>query len=151
MHDARQAVRLPMLFQQLERIVPGFTRMDHDGLARFGRNRHLFDEHRLLHIARRMIVVIIQSDFAQRQHLRMRQQLGQLLCSFRRRLRRVVRMHAHGRIDGCVAIRQARRYLDVRRTIARSDCQHALDSGRECAIDDGIAIGVEIGVVQVAM
>ncbi len=76
----------PVLFDQRQRVFPGFARMDHDGLARVASHAHLLHKNVALHVAGRKVVVIIESDFAQRHHLGMPQQLGQTLVSFRPKL-----------------------------------------------------------------
>ncbi len=78
MHDPSDAMRRPMLFDERQRVVPGFTRVDHNGLFGRSRDSHLFDEHRFLDFARRKIVVIVETDFAHREHLGVRQKIREM-------------------------------------------------------------------------
>ena len=74
------------------------------------------DEHGLLHLARREIVVIIQSDLAHRYDLWMPQQLRQVFVSFGGSFRGIVRMHADRRQEAGVAIRQPKTRFQIGRT-----------------------------------
>ena len=113
---------------------------------------HLLDEHIPLRLTRRKIVMIIEPDLAQRNHLRMPQQFRQAAGNVSAdRLRSIVRMHAHRRVDRRIAIRQPDSGFQIRRTIARPDRDHALDARRERALDHGFAIGIELFVIQMAM
>ena len=65
-HDAAAT---PVRAQHFERVVPGFARVDDDGLAELGGERKLPLEDRALHFARREIVMVIEADFAHGEHL----------------------------------------------------------------------------------
>ena len=67
---------------------------------------------------------------------------------FVRRLRRIVRMDADGGVDERIAIGQADGGFEIGRTVAGADGHHALDAGRARALDDGVAVGVELWIVQ---
>ena len=60
-------------------------------------------------------------------------------------------MDADGGIDRFMAIRQADAGFEVGRTVARADDDHSLDAGGQGAVDDGLAVGVELGVVEMAV
>ena len=68
---------------------------------------HLLDEDLALDLARRVVVVIIQSDLAQRDHFGMLQQFRQALVGSGSRLGGVMRMDANGGVDA--SWRSARR------------------------------------------
>jgi hypothetical protein len=52
-------------------VLPGFAGVDHDGLAGLGGDFQLALEDRALHVARREIVVVVEADLADGQHLGM--------------------------------------------------------------------------------
>jgi hypothetical protein len=54
--------------QNIEGVVPRFAGVDDDGLAALRGQRQLPLEDRALHLARREIVVVIEPDFAHREH-----------------------------------------------------------------------------------
>ncbi len=70
---------------------------------------------------------------------------------FVRGFRRIVRMHADGGVDERVAIGQADGGFEIGRTVAGADRHHALDAGGERALDHGLAVGVELLVIQMAV
>ena len=74
-----------------------------------------------------------------------------MLVGFRSRFGGVVRVDADGRVDRLVAVGQADAGFEVGRTLAGADDHHPLDAGGQGAIDHGLAVGVELGVVEVAM
>ncbi len=60
-------------------------------------------------------------------------------------------MHADGRVDKRIAIRQANARFEIRRPVAGADRQHRFDAGRERALDHGLAVVVELFAVQMAV
>ncbi len=64
--------------QDRQGVVPGFARVDHDGLPGLRGDLELALEDLALHFARREIVVVIEADLADGQHLRMRRELAEL-------------------------------------------------------------------------
>ena len=62
-----------------------------------------------------------------------------------------MRVDADGRVDRFVAVGQTDAGFEVRRTIACADHHHAIDAGRQGAIDHGLAVGVELGVIEMAV
>jgi len=58
-----------------------------------------------------------------------------------------VRVDAHGRIDGFVAVGQPDAGFEIRRTFARADDHHPLDARCLGALEDGLTVGIELGVI----
>ena len=54
----------PMLLEDRQAIRPGLAAMQDHRQARGPRQLQLFDEHALLNVARRMVVVIVETDLA---------------------------------------------------------------------------------------
>src|SRR5260370_41882666 len=63
-HDATDSMRRPMPFDQIERVLPGFPRMNHNWFVSRRRYGNLLNEGRFLRFGRRNIVVIVQSNLA---------------------------------------------------------------------------------------
>ena len=71
------AAKLPAAFlaKHGHRVVVGFARMDDHRPVELARQPQLRPEHRLLHVARREIVVIVETDLADRARRRRRRKL----------------------------------------------------------------------------
>ena len=95
-----------MVLEQPPGVLPGLSRVDHDGLPRVTRQMHLLHKHGPLPVPRRIVVVIVQADLAERHHLGMRQQTLHLPPNTVTGLRSVVRVYPHGRQNGVVALGQ---------------------------------------------
>ena len=81
-------------------VLPGFARVDHDGLAGLGGDLQLPLEDGALHVAGREVVVVVQADLADARppsDARARSRRRAKVSS--RGFRRVVRMHADGGVD----------------------------------------------------
>src|ERR1700728_941173 len=102
MHDAADAVRRPIPLDEREGVVPGFARMNDDRLPSLGRHLQLFNEGLLLYFARGKIVMVIETDFADSQHLWVREKISEMFEIVRARFRGVVRMNANGCVEGRV-------------------------------------------------
>ena len=72
-HDAAQSRRGPMLTEHRESVVPSFAGVDDNRHGRVARDAHLFNEDAVLDFTGREIIMIIQPNFAERDHLRMRE------------------------------------------------------------------------------
>ena len=140
-----------MLLDQRQRVVPGLARVNDNRLFGRGRDSHLLHERRFLNIARRKIVVIVETDFAHGEHLGMRQKIGQASEIARTRLRGIMRMNADCGVERRMLIGQPEAGFEIGRTVARPDGHHVLDAGSEGALDHRLAILVELGAVQMAM
>src|SRR5260370_5200857 len=112
--DAGAAVIFP---QDLHRVGPGFPRVDHDGLAGVPRQLELADEDRLLRLARREIVMVIEANLSERQDFRMRQQIAQAIEALVHRLGSVVRMHPDGGIEKRGTVGQPDRRFQIPRAL----------------------------------
>ena len=58
-------------------------------------------------------------------------------------------MDADGGVDERIAVGQADGDFEIRRTVAGADGHHAFHAGGAGALDSLLAVGVELGVVQV--
>src|SRR6266404_1467354 len=71
MQYSAEAGRAPMFFNHVQAIGPSIAAMNDDGFLRAPRESHLVAENTRLRFARRMIVVIVESDFSPRDDFRM--------------------------------------------------------------------------------
>jgi len=60
-------------------------------------------------------------------------------------------MDPHGGVDRVIAIRQADTGFEVGRAVACADNHHSLDSSGQGAVDDGLTVGIELGVIEMAV
>ena len=121
--------------------------VDHDGFARIAGDTHLLDEHIALDVTRRVVVVVIQSDLADRDDFRVRREFGKPSIGFAVGLRGIVRMHTNGRVNKWITVRQADAHFEVRRSVAGADRHHRFDAGGERPLDHGFAVVVELFAV----
>src|SRR5690242_16417183 len=95
--------------------------------------------------------MIVQSDFPDGRYLRMTRQRAQPLKCVFGRLRRIVRMDAHGGVQERVPLRQANRGFQIGRTVAGPNRHQPFNPRRAGALDGLFAVFVELLVVQMAM
>src|SRR5579862_2127260 len=81
----------------------------------------------------------------------MGEQGGEVLVCLSGRFGSIVRMDAGGRVECRVTVGQADAGLEIGRAVAGSDGDHVLDSGRESTLYDGLAVGVKLLAIDVAM
>src|SRR5579862_2132604 len=98
----------PMFAQQGKAVVPGIiavfgrTAMDHDGKFGDGSQLHLFAKNPLLNVARRVIVEIIEANFAPGYDFGMPRQALHLYISVFIREARLMRMNAERGVNEIV-------------------------------------------------
>ena len=98
-----------------------------------------------------MIVMIIESDFAPRDHTRMARQLVHLGVVGIRRVLRLMRMDPHRRIDPVVLLGVGNRgpkFLDFGSIPDRQQCRN---SRRACAIEHRLAVVLKVRDIDVRM
>ena len=104
MKDSAEAAGAPVLIENRETIVPGVAAVDDDRQLRRARLRELPAKNLLLHVARRMIVVIVEAHLAPADHRGLPRQLVELREMFLGDFIRVVRMDADGGVDPVVLL-----------------------------------------------
>ncbi len=77
--DAAEGCRFPVQFELGEAVVPGVPAMNDDRQLSRVSQLHLCAEDRCLHVARRMIVEIIQTDFAPGNDFAMLREAGEFV------------------------------------------------------------------------
>ena len=60
-------------------------------------------------------------------------------------------MHAYGRVNRRVKLGHADARFEIGRTVPGADRQHAPDAGFDGALNYGVAVGVELLMIQMAV
>ena len=150
--DSAQARRLPMGGSNLPQVLPRVAAMNDDRALKFASQFHLANQNLLLHIAWRVVVVIIQADFAHGNHLGMSRQLKNLLGVGMREVSSFVGMDADGRKNPVVTFRDGR----AENPGGRGPCLHPPPgcSERPAARARSITaatVGIKVGIVKVSV
>ena len=131
--------------------MPGVATVDDDGQIELARELQLTDQDLPLHVARRMVVVIIESDFANRHQLRMRRELSELVEMAVPRLRGLVRVNARRGVNPLVSLGNPHGLAQAVGSPGPADGQQILQPGATRALDHGVAVRVKVGIVEVAV
>src|ERR1700757_342559 len=122
--------------------------MNHDGkLGRAGQ-LNLPQKYRLLRLSRRMVVVIVESDFTPGDDLWVPRQLFHLGVGMVGSEPGLVGMNADGRVYGRMLLRQANASVQFRRSVSVTDGHDCADSRIARARDHLLAIGVELLAIE---
>ncbi len=119
------------------------------GLLRRARLAKLMAKYARLHVAGRMIVVIIEADFSPGDHARIPRQAFQFRVVRFRRMPCLVRVNSRRGVNPIVrlGVRNGRSQLFDFRAVA--DRQQRADSRSPRSIEHGVAIRVKVGYVHV--
>ena len=156
-HDAAEAGCGPLLVEDAEKIIPGIgavlagAAVDEDGELDGGGQRELPAEDLLLHVARGMVVVVVEADFADGDDARM---LGEALHAVEvggGEQARLVGVDADGSVNPGVALGEWDGAGEVVGAIAIADGEEGADAGVVGALDGGVAIGGELGAVEMGV
>ncbi|MBV6430392.1 MAG: hypothetical protein IANPNBLG_00503 [Bryobacteraceae bacterium] len=140
-----------MLLEQGEGVVPGFAGVNDNGFPRPARQAQLVFENRALRLTGREIVMVIQADLTDGHHLRMREQSLQGGKCRESGFGGIMRMDAHGGVDGLVTVRQADGGIEDGRPVPGADSQQSAHSRRPRPLDDGFPVIVELLAIEVAV
>src|SRR5262249_21906068 len=100
--NAADACRLPMFFEHVHAIRPRVAAMDDDGKFCLLSQRHLLTKNFVLRFAWRMVVEIVESNFAPANHFAMLRQLRQFFQMLWRDFLRFVRMDSNRGVNPIV-------------------------------------------------
>lgn len=95
--------------------------------------------------------VIIQANFTKCLDLRMSKQVLQNSKRIGGDFGRIVRMDAYGGEHARICIRQTNGGFEIGRPVARPDGEHELQSHFACTFNNGLAVLIELFIVQMAM
>ena len=140
--------------QNLEGIVFRIARVDDHRQAQLARERHLLGEHRPLYVARREVVVVVESDFTHRAHpgisraCRANEPTGHPRVG---RLVSLVRMHADRKPRPGTLRGHPLRLRRLARIPRREDAEQARHPGLRHARQHVIQVGSKHRVGQMTM
>ncbi len=147
-----EPARPPVLFEDREAIVPRIAAMDHDRQLCGARLLELPPEDALLHVARRLllVVVVIEAHLAPGDHARVPGELVELREMLFGGRFRVVRVDADRRVDPIVLLGEGNRGIDaLGRARPAADREQRVDARRARALEHRGAIVVELRHLQV--
>ena len=127
--------------------VVGFARMHDQRQAAVARGGDMGAENLRLHVARAVIVMKIESAFADADHLRLLRQFQQVARGQVRVFARLMRMRAHRRPDIAVRLGQRVNRVEIRDAVA--DIQHQPNARLTRTRDDRLAVLIELRRMQV--
>src|SRR5258708_33810627 len=139
----------PMFLDHGQTIGPGVAAMDDDGQLGLLSERHLIAEDTMLHIARRMIVEIVETNFAPSDDFGMLRQPGQFVQMLLRYFLRLVRMDTHCRVNPIVLFGKGQGRIEFLWTRAGADGQQCSHARGESAVEHGFAVFGELREVDV--
>ncbi len=150
-HDAAQGTARRCRAKHLDRLFVRLARVDDDGQPRLARDPELTREDLALHVARRVVVMIVKPDLAPRDDalapLDQRPQQPLRLPVIKPR---VVRVDADRRVHALVLLRDRHRPLEITRPrVARPHVQDRAHARRTRARDHLVAIRVVLPAVNV--
>ncbi len=117
--------------------------MDDDGQLCMAGEFHLLDECELLHVARRMIVIVVQPDLTPGNDLGSFCQLLHIVERSLVRELRFMRMNPDRRINEFVLLGQQNSAIKVNRAVAIANGDDGLDAGLARPSNYLLAIGIE--------
>src|SRR5438445_12436081 len=130
MQYSAEAGRAPMFFNHVQAIGPSVAAMNDDGFLRAPRESHLVAENTRLRFARRMIVVIVESDFSPRDDFRMLSQPRQFFQVLRCDFLRLVWMNANRGVNTVLLFVKGQRGIYLLRPRADADGDEGSHSAR---------------------
>ena len=115
------------------------------------RERHLVAKNAILHVARRVIVEIVEANFAPGDDFRVLGELRELVEMLRRDLLRLVRVDADRGVDPVVLIGIFDRGVELFGAGTRADRENVFDARRASAIEHGVAVVSELWEIDVCV
>ena len=125
--------------------------MDDDGQLRASGEFHLANEYALLHIARRMIVIVVQADFSPGDYSGIARKLPEFSEVGILREPGFVGMNADSRVNRVILLSDLDRTIEGARSISCTDSKQVRDAGISRARHHLLAIGIETIAVEMAV
>ena len=139
------------LVEDAEAIGPGVAAMNNDGQMGFAGEGKLATEDILLHVARRMIVKIIEADFAPGEDARMLGEAREFGEPFFGGELGFVRVDADGGVDPVVFFAERNGDVETIGGGAAADGEDGLHAGVAGACEHFVAVGVELGEFEMGV
>ena len=155
--DSAETGWVPVLLDERETVVPcvlavlAGTTMDDDRQFRRTRKLHLADEYVLLHVARRVVVIVVEADLSPSDDLRPARELLEFCEIGVFSQLGLVRMNADARINEVVLLSNPDRAIECPGPVAGSDAENVGDTSFLRPSDDLLAIRIEARAVEVAV
>src|ERR1019366_8088662 len=141
----------PLLIEYLQAVRPCLPAVDDDGPLGSTRLLELPAKHSSLYVAGRMIVVIVESDFAPRDHARMPSQPVEFGVMRISRVPCLVRMDSHRSIDPLMLLGIRNRSPELFKFRPVSDRQQGPNARCLRPIEHRIAVCIEVGNIHMCM
>jgi hypothetical protein len=157
MHDASEAGGSPVLAEDGEEVVPGVvavlagTAVDEDGELGGGGKLELLAENALLNVSRGVIVVVVESDFADGDELGMLGESLHVIEVGRGEQARFVRVDAGGGVDPRIALGERDGAGEVVGAVSVADGKQGAYAGIVGALDGSFAISSELSAVEMSV
>ncbi len=149
MQKEREGALPCLLGQDRRHVVVGRTAVNDERQTGFARRRDMPAQTLDLRFARRVVVEVIETRLADRHHLRVRREPDEIVNGDIELFIRIVRMRADGTED--VRIGFGDRKDRVEPLHAGRDRDHLADARCARALDDSVALSLEVGKIQMAM
>ncbi len=148
--DAAELAVGPLVFEEAKGVVPGLAAVNDDGQVKAAGALELLAEDLLLNVARRVVVMVVESDFTPGQQAPLPGARGELVQQLIGGVAGFVGMDAGGHPEKAVVLgRQQQSLLDVGGACGFGEGEDAGDASLVGAREHGIAVGVELRVVEV--
>ena len=132
---------------EVQQVRVRLPAVEQDGFPGAPRQPELRDERRPLSVPGREVAIVVEPEFADRDHLRRPRELGDPLERRRVRGGRVVRVDSDGRVD--VRLRRGQGHRRLGGGHVRADRQEGAHAGGAGPREDGRAVAVERRIVEV--
>src|SRR5260370_22942800 len=149
MQNTAKASWLPVFFDHIQTIEPGLAAMNDNRQLGLLRERHLVAENAVLHIARRMIIEIIETKLSPGDDLGMLRQPGQFLQMLWRDFLRFVRMYTDGGVNPIMLFSKRQRGIQLLGSRPGADGEQCRHTSRTRAIEHGFTVFRELREVDV--
>ncbi len=152
MEDAAEIGGAPVFFvEDAEAIGPGIAAMDDDGEMGLAGEAELAAKDGLLNVARRVVIEIIEADFAPGEDAGVLGEAGEFGEPFFGGEFGFVRMDADGGVDPVVFFGERNGDVEAIGGGAAADGEDILDAGVAGASEHGVAVGVELGKFEMGV
>ncbi len=123
--------------------------MNDDGQFCFLRERHLVAKDALLHVARRMIIEVVETNLAPRDDFGMLRQPCQLIQMLLRHFLRFMGMNPYSRVNPIMLFGERQRCIQLLGPRPRADSEQCRNTRSPRAIEHGIAVLRELRKINV--
>src|SRR5258705_174004 len=150
MNDSAESRVFPLFVEDRDRIGLRFASVNRDREPSLTRHSQLPFECFALHLTGRVVVMKIQTDLAPGDHLWVLREILELLVQLFVEQSSFVRVNADSRVDEGILFSYSKRgRVRVCGYFAITHAHDYLDSGVKRPLNDGFAVGVKLGSLEV--